>query len=147
MSKEELKQKAEEYALEKCKECYMCNSEENGERGYCPKLESRKEGYIAGAEPREKQIKIDAEQIIALQKQNGELTDRVRELEKKLEKETAQRIYNFNKSIEWKEKHRELEAQIEKMKSALIDIKSNTDDVNIEWQIKYLFDELEMKEK
>ena len=40
-----------------------------------------------------------------------------------------------------------LEAQIEKMKSALIDIKSNTDDVNIEWQIKYLFDELEIKEK
>ena len=42
---------------------------------------------------------------------------------------------------------KELEAQIEKMKSALIDIKSNTDDVNIEWQIKYLFDELEIKEK
>lgn len=40
----------------------------------------------------------------------------------------------------------ELEAQIEKMKSALIDIKYNTDDVNIEWQIKYLFDELEIKE-
>ena len=56
MTKEELKQKAEEYALEKCKECYMCNSEENGERGYCPKLESRKEGYIASAEPREKRI-------------------------------------------------------------------------------------------
>lgn len=53
---EELRQKAEEYALEKCKECYMCNSEENGERGYCPKFESRKEGYIAGAEPREKRI-------------------------------------------------------------------------------------------
>ena len=39
----------------------------------------------------------------------------------------------------------ELEAQIEKMKSALIDIKSNTDDTNIEWQIKYLFDELGVK--
>ena len=56
MTKEELKQKAEEYALEKCKECYMCNSEENGERNYCAKFESRKEGYIAGAEPREKRI-------------------------------------------------------------------------------------------
>jgi ribosomal protein S16 len=33
------------------------------------------------AEPREKQIQIDAEQIRALQKQNGELTDRVKELE------------------------------------------------------------------
>lgn len=41
---------------------------------------------------------------------------------------------------------KELKAQIEKMKLALIDIKSNTDDVNIEWQIKYLFDELEIKE-
>ena len=32
------------------------------------------------AEPREKQIEIDAEQIRALQKQNGELTDEVRKL-------------------------------------------------------------------
>ena len=46
---EELEKEAEEYALEKCKGCYMCNSEENGERGYCPKYESRIEGYIAGA--------------------------------------------------------------------------------------------------
>lgn len=38
-----------------------------------------KNGYLAGAEPREKQIQIDAEQIRALQKQNGELTDRVKE--------------------------------------------------------------------
>ena len=63
MTKEELKQEAEEYALEKCKECYMCNSEENGERGYCPKLESRKEGYIVGAEPREKRIAELEQQI------------------------------------------------------------------------------------
>lgn len=41
-----------------------------------------KQAYLAGAEPREKQIKIDAEQILALQKQNGELTDKVKELEK-----------------------------------------------------------------
>lgn len=33
--------------------------------------------YLAGAEPREKQIQIDAEQIMALQKQNGELTDKL----------------------------------------------------------------------
>lgn len=33
-------------------------------------------------EPREKQIQIDAEQIRALQNQNGELTDKVKELEK-----------------------------------------------------------------
>ena len=45
-----------------------------------------KRGYLAGAEPREKQIQIDAEQIRALQKQNGELTDRVKELEAQIEK-------------------------------------------------------------
>ena len=38
------------------------------------------------AEPREKQIEIDAEQIRALQKQNGELTDKVKELEAQIEK-------------------------------------------------------------
>ena len=38
------------------------------------------DGYIKAAEPREKQILIDAEQIRALQKQNGELTDEVRKL-------------------------------------------------------------------
>ena len=42
--------------------------------------------YVMGAEPREKQIQIDAEQIRALQKQNGELTDKVRELEAQIEK-------------------------------------------------------------
>lgn len=34
----------------------------------------------------EKQIQIDAEQIRALQKQNGELTDKVNELEQQIEK-------------------------------------------------------------
>lgn len=57
------------------------------------------------------QQKIDAEQIRALQKQNGELTDKVKELEKELE---------FEKSINGEftaiKKLRELEAQIEKMK-------------------------------
>ncbi len=47
-------------------------------------------------------------------------------------------------AINWATK--ELQEQIEKITSALIDIKSNTDDVNIEWQIKYLFDELGIKE-
>lgn len=42
-------------------------------------------GYLAGAKPREKQIEIDAKQIRALQKQNGELTDRVKELEAQIE--------------------------------------------------------------
>ena len=45
-----------------------------------------KNGYLASAEPREKQIQIDAEQIRALQKQNGELTDQVKELKEQIEK-------------------------------------------------------------
>jgi ribosomal protein S16 len=44
------------------------------------------DGYIDSAEPREKQIQIDAEQIRALQKQNGELTDKVKELKAQIEK-------------------------------------------------------------
>ena len=39
-----------------------------------------RDGMVDGAEPREKQIQIDAEQIRALQKQNGELNDEVRKL-------------------------------------------------------------------
>ena len=41
--------------------------------------------YVMGAEPREKQIEIDTEHIRALQKQNGELTDKVKELEAQIE--------------------------------------------------------------
>ena len=49
-------------------------------------FKASKEGYLAAAKPREKQIQIDAEQIRALQQQNGELTDKVRELEAQIEK-------------------------------------------------------------
>ena len=62
------------------------------------------------AEPREKQIHIDAEQIRALQKQNGELTDKVNDLEEKLA--------NADYQLEGRDNEiRELEAQIEKMKN------------------------------
>ncbi len=60
----------------------------------------------------QEQIQIDAEYIRALQKQNGELTDKVRELEEKLE-QTGKDLadYQFNYPT-----IKELEAQIEKMK-------------------------------
>ena len=48
------------------------------------------------------------------------------------------------KELEQENNH--LKEQIDKLKNALLDIKANTDDVNIEWQIKYLFDELDSKE-
>ena len=87
---------------------------------------------LSFTEPREKQIQIDAEQIRALQKQNGELTDKEKELEAQNEKienyfvESAgygrDKVRNFmdivNKALEQKgERITELEAQIEKMKS------------------------------
>lgn len=43
------------------------------------------ETAIEATKELQKQIEIDAKQIIALQKQNGELTDKVRELENTLE--------------------------------------------------------------
>lgn len=64
MTKEELKKEAKEYAEEN--QIYV------GE--YCSYNHLVK-AYLAGAEPREKQIQIDAEQIRALQKDKGTLID------------------------------------------------------------------------
>ena len=66
--------------------------------------------YLASAEPREKQIEIDAEQIRALQKQNGELTDKVRELEAQIEKmkcvnEEIKKALNECLDYEWLPAH------------------------------------------
>lgn len=88
MIKEELKQEAEEsfeqykvtdedyvvspYSDDMGEKMLMYNYEYYAEETY---LRLYTEGYLASAEPREKQIQIDAEQIRALQKQNGELTD------------------------------------------------------------------------
>lgn len=71
MTKEELEKEADEYATEN--DICACGDE------YWS-YNDIKQAYLAGAEPREKQIQIDAEQIRALQKQNGELTDKVKEL-------------------------------------------------------------------
>jgi hypothetical protein len=70
MTKEELKQEAEEW---------LCNNLHSASE------EDFIKAMIDIAEPREKQIQIDAKQIRALQKQNGELTDKVKELEKNVE--------------------------------------------------------------
>ena len=82
MIKEELKQKAEE-SLDKMvtDKGIILGCHE----GFC--YDEVTDFMTEFAEPREKQIQIDAEQIRALQKQNGELTDKVKELEQELEKE------------------------------------------------------------
>lgn len=69
MTKEELKKEANKYA-KGITEKYV----------FMEHSRASALGYLAGAEPREKQIEIDAKQIRALQKQNGELTDEVRKL-------------------------------------------------------------------
>ena len=80
MTKEELRKEAEEWLS-------ITDNHLNDERThFLSESEYAEQAYLAGAEPREKQIQIDAEQIRALQKQNGELTDKVRELEAQIEK-------------------------------------------------------------
>jgi ATP-dependent 26S proteasome regulatory subunit len=76
MTKEELEKEAEEFT----------NSKKSFWRQGRTCIDSVKQAYLAGAEPREKQIEIDAIHIRVLQKQKGELTDKVRELEAQIEK-------------------------------------------------------------
>lgn len=78
MTKEEqLKQEAEEYAEGMAK--YYASTHEDCIPSQFEKY--LRNAYISSAKPREKQIQIDAEQIRALQKQNGELTDKLKEFE------------------------------------------------------------------
>ena len=78
MTKEELEKEAEEYAD---KHAFRVPYDGSNKFYDDVDFKASKEGYVLGAEPREKQIQIDAEQIRALQKQNGELTDKVNDLE------------------------------------------------------------------
>ena len=73
MTKEELEKEAEKYVKQNY--CEMCVMADDCKCGCidCFTVQA----YLASAEPREKQIEIDAKQIRALQKQNGELTDKL----------------------------------------------------------------------
>ena len=88
MTKEELKQEAEK-SLDKRLGTYAYIRKQDCYTNYV-------DGYIDSAEPREKQIQIDAEQIRALQKQNGELTNKVKELERQLKNWKAEYEKLFN---------------------------------------------------
>ena len=50
------------------------------------KIDGFYNGYVQATIELQKQIQIDAEQVRALQKQNGELTDKVKELEAQIKK-------------------------------------------------------------
>ena len=54
-----------------------------------------RDGYLAGAEPREKEIKSLGERCLQLQKDKGNLTDKVRDLEAQIEKMKS--CYNCSK--------------------------------------------------
>ena len=119
MTEAELEKEAEKYFKSICED-YNEEYERTGKRHYFVGFDI-KNAYLAGAKPREK---------------------RIADLEDKLKKETAQRIYNFYKSIKWKEKHRELKAQIEKMKCCYNCKHSRTEyehcktDKHEKWEIK-----------
>lgn len=105
------------------------------------RMTDRMLAYRAGAESKEKQIQIDTEQIRALQKQNGELTDELTLTNnecKEMREELKQRIRENQKLCE----------QVEKMKSdvlSLIKDRMNDDiDQNI---IERLAEKWERKEK
>ena len=91
MDLNKLKQEAEECMHNASFWLKLPISKENVEKGgsYILKL----------LEPREKQIQIDAEQIRALQNQNGELTDKVKELEQQVEKMKSDVISERDEAI------------------------------------------------
>ena len=108
MTKEELKQEAEEW-LNKWELCNKCQNKVDcvSNFSYCKKVVLQ--SYLASAKPREKEIKVLGERCLQLQKDKGELIDKVRDLEEKL----ANADYQLEgRDLEIKE----LEAQIEKMK-------------------------------
>lgn len=97
MTKEELKQEAEEsfeqykvtdedyvvspYSDDLGEKMLMYNYEYYAEETY---LRIYTKGFLAGAEPRENEIKSLGERCLQLQKDKGELIDKVRDLEEKL---------------------------------------------------------------
>lgn len=101
MTKEELEKEAREYLAEHSK-----YSEVFGE--FFVAVDTLT-AMLDFAEPREKQIQIDAEQIRALQKQNGELTDELKLTNnecKDMREELKQRIRENQKLCEQIEKMR-----------------------------------------
>ena len=76
MTKEELEKEATEYAQKLGAKDFIAK----------PKEIVAYFGYLAGAEPREKQIAELSKHIVELQNDKGELIDRCRELEAQIEK-------------------------------------------------------------
>ena len=93
MTKEELEKEAEEW-LNKWELCNKCDHKAEciEECSYCYLVVKR--AYLAGAEPREKEIKVFGERCLQLQKDKGNLTDKCKELEAQLNKLKPYRCKN-----------------------------------------------------
>ena len=85
MTKEELEKEAEEW-INKWELCNKCDHKVQciEDNAICPQVVER--AYLASAEPRERQITGLSKHILELQKDKGNLIDRVRELEQQIER-------------------------------------------------------------
>lgn len=79
---EELEKEADEYAD---KHAFRVPYD-GSNKFYDDDFKASKEGYLAGAEPRKKQIAVLGERCLQLQKDKGNLIDWIKELEQKIEK-------------------------------------------------------------
>ncbi len=80
MTKEELEKEMEEWVIIN-----------NYPYSNCPNIEKKlKQAYLAGAEPREKQIQALSKHCLQLQQDKGELIDEARKLEAQIEKQKDQ---------------------------------------------------------
>lgn len=116
MTREELEKEAEIFVSEKADKGNF-DVEKFGKAYFSES--SMKQALVKFAEPREKQIEIDAEHIRALQKQNGELTDKVRELEAYNEKLLQSDIDKHNKIVELSQKVNVLQKENAELKEQL----------------------------
>ena len=97
MTKEKLEKEAEEWLDDERK--YIIEDDE----GFLINISKKvKEAYVSGAEPREKQITELGERCLQLQKDKGNLIDRVRDLEAQIEKMKSDAISN----IKWADQNK-----------------------------------------
>lgn len=109
MTREELEKEAEEYAKENYRDEVRATA---------------RNAYLDCARVKEKQIEIDAEQIRALQKQNGELTDELKALRESVKNYGAGCYENGLRNGK-----RKLEQQIERMKVKWHDLEKDPNDL------------------
>ena len=141
MTKEEFEKEAEEIANKKlCSEriCYNHCNFNSPKHHRCGEWHRCYESAKEGENLREKQIQIDAEQIRALQKQNGELTDELKTLRESIKDYGAGCYENGLRNGK-----RKLEEQLTKAKKIIKALLRLWNDVMTEETVKVLVAEAE----